>query len=1000
MNIPKAYTLISHSEIPEVASHSYLLKHQKSGARLFLLSNEDRNKVFTIGFRTPVSDSTGVPHILEHSVLCGSEKYPVKDPFIEMEKSSLQTYLNAMTFSDKTIYPVASCNDKDFQNLMSVYMDAVLRPRIYQEEKIFRQEGWHYELENAENPLIINGVVYNEMKGAFSSADEVLERYSQATLFPDVSYKNESGGDPEVIPSLTYEEFLNFHRFYYHPSNSYIYLYGNMDMEEKLKWLDEEYLSHYDFCQVDSEIPLQKPFDKPVESEIFYPLTENESPEEHSWFSLQWVTGENTDPILYQAFQILEYALLGAQGAPLKQALLDAGIGMDVFGGYQNSTRQSYFSVVVKDAESGQKEEFVRVVEETLKKVAEEGLGEKALLAALNNLEFRSREADFGSYPKGLMYGIECFDSWLYGADPRVHLQYEKTFAFLRENLKNGYFENLIRKYFLENTHRSLVVLSPRLGLAEEREQQLRERLAAYKASLSEEKIAALVKETHELAAYQEAETPREQLDLLPSLTREDITREIPRFSSEKKEIAGIPVIHHETNTNGITYLRLLYDVSDVPEEQLPALGLLRSLMCLMDTEKHSYQELSHEINIHTGGIGNNIPYYERVDQPGEFIPYFEIHTRVMQDQLPKALELMEEVLHQSLYTDQKRLKELLGQFQSRGEMQMIANGHSTAVLRAASYGSQTSFYGDQIGGISYFRYLQELNRRFGQKGSELSALLMKLSETLFVPERLLVSVTVDAKGYQQLEKELPAVSALVAGSDVGEGQAADPAECSEDGRKAGLADEEIGKAGCRFPAPHFQLEKKNEGFKTAGQIQYVARCGNFLQKGLPYTGALRVLRGILADEYLWNQVRVRGGAYGCMCSFSRSGNMAFVSYRDPHLKRTMKVYEDIVPYLKKLTMDEKTLTGFIISAIGTLDRPMNPSDWGICSLQTCLTGLTDELRQKNRDEVIDCTVEDLRKLADYVEVVLADEQICVVGNSAKLEEEKELFLKTENLVQ
>ena len=447
----KSYQIVNEKHVKELNSEGILLEHKKTGARVFLLSNDDENKVFCIGFRTPPSDSTGVPHIMEHSVLCGSAKFPVKDPFVELVKGSLNTFLNAMTYPDKTVYPVASCNDKDFQNLMDVYMDAVLHPNIYKEEKIFRQEGWHYEMESADSPITVNGVVYNEMKGAFSSPEGVLDRYTQNTLYPDTCYTHESGGAPEVIPELTYENFLNFHRKFYHPSNSFIYLYGNMDMAEKLDWLDREYLSHYDRQPVDSEIHYQKPFDAPKDREIFYPITEDE-PEDHAtYLSVNTVVGDDLDPILYMAFQILEYVLLDAPGAILKKELISAGIGQDILGSYENGILQPYFSVIAKNADSSQKEAFLKTVKGTLKKLADDGINQKSLLAGINYYEFRSREADFGNAPKGLMYGLQCLDSWLYGGDPLMHLEYEETFAFLKKAAKEGYFEELIRKYLLDN---------------------------------------------------------------------------------------------------------------------------------------------------------------------------------------------------------------------------------------------------------------------------------------------------------------------------------------------------------------------------------------------------------------------------------------------------------------------------------------------------------------------------------------------------------------------
>ncbi len=972
MKIPEAYTFLRQETVEELQSEAYLLRHKKSGARLFLLSNEEENKVFTIGFRTPVSDSTGVPHILEHSVLCGSEKFPVKDPFIEMEKSSLQTYLNALTFADKTLYPVASCNEKDFQNLMDVYMDAVLHPSIYREPKIFRQEGWHYELHSPEEPLTINGVVYNEMKGAFSSPDEVLERYCQAALFPDTTYRFESGGDPEVIPDLTYEEFLNFHRTFYHPSNSYIYLYGNMDMEEKLNWLDREYLCHYTENHVPSEIPCQKAFLRPVEQEVFYPLEKGESTQRQTWLSVQWVLGTVLDPVLYVTFQVLEYVLISAPGAPLRKALVDAGLGKDVFGGYRNWILQPYFSLVAKDTDKERLGEFRSIVARTLWDLVENGLDPKALRAGINNLEFRSREADFGPYPRGLMYGIECFDSWLYGGDPLMHLKYEETFAFLKSQLDTGYFESLVKRYFLDNSHRAIVIMSPQPGLSEEREEALAARLESYKNSLSPEGVQQLIRETEELAAYQDEPSSPEALATLPRLGREDIGHSIRKFCTEKRMCGETPVMFHRTFTGGIAYLRFLFDARCVEPEEIPYLGLLRSMLCLVDTREHTYPDLCNEINIQTGGVGGAVSIFEQVQQPGHFYPFFEMQTKVLYKKTPQMLELIREILQDSLFTDEKRLRELILQMKSRGEMQLSGNGHSTAVLRANSYGSPVSWYNEQLGGVTYFRFLEDLERDFDERKDELKEKLTELAGRLFCRGNLLVSLTADEEGYRKFAEELPRFLERLA-----------PGQRVEDG-----------PLGDGFP-----LEVRNEGFTTPGQVVYVARCGNFLQAGLPYTGALRVLRGILGDEYLWNQVRVKGGAYGCMCNFGRTGGGYFCSYRDPNLSRTNQVYEEIVPYLESFSMDEEELTKFIISAIGSLDRPMNPSEWGVASLQAALCGITDEMRARDREEVLACTPETIRGLAAYVKAVLDCGQLCTVGDTLKIEADKELFRSTEPLV-
>ena len=458
-----AYRVVEHKMIEEMQSEGIVLEHKKTKARLFLVSNDDENKVFCIGFRTPPDNDCGLPHILEHSVLCGSDKFPLKDPFVELVKGSLNTFLNAMTYPDKTVYPVASCNDKDFHNLMDVYMDAVLHPNIYKEEKIFRQEGWHYELESKDAPLIYNGVVYNEMKGAYSSPESILDSVTQKTLFPDTCYGKDSGGDPVHIPELSYEKFLDFHRTYYHPSNSYIYLYGDMDMAEKLTWLDEEYLSHYAERHLYSRIREQKAFEAPVEREFSYSITEGESEEDATYLSINTVVGDDLDPKLYVAFQILEYTLLDAPGAPLKQALIDAGIGKDILGGYESGILQPYFSVIAKDANKEQKGEFLAIVKGTLRKLADQGINRKSLLAGMNYFEFKYREADYGSAPKGLMYGIDVFDSWLYDENkPFAYLQQLAIYDELKKLAKEGYFENLIQTYQLKKTHTSLVTLVPK----------------------------------------------------------------------------------------------------------------------------------------------------------------------------------------------------------------------------------------------------------------------------------------------------------------------------------------------------------------------------------------------------------------------------------------------------------------------------------------------------------------------------------------------------------
>ena len=597
-----AYEVLQTEDLSDLKSKGTLLKHKKSGARVLLMENDDENKVFTIGFRTPPSDSTGVPHIMEHSVLCGSKEFPVKDPFVELVKGSLNTFLNAMTYPDKTVYPVASCNDKDFQNLMHVYMDAVFYPNIYQHDKTFRQEGWSYKLDDPEGELTISGVVYNEMKGAFSSPEGVLDRVVLNSLFPDNAYSVESGGDPEVIPELTYEQFLDFHRKYYHPSNSYIYLYGDMNMEEKLRWLDEKYLSDFENEPVDSEIHLQKPFTEMKEVVQEYSIASEESEEDNTYLSYNKVIGTTLDEKLYLAFEILDYALLSAPGAPLKKALLDAGVGKDISGSYDNGVYQPIFSVISKNANVEQKEEFVRVIEDTLKDIVKKGINKKALRAGINYHEFRFREADFGNYPRGLMYGLQLFDSWLYDeTKPFIHMQAIPTFEFLKEQVETGYFEELIQEYLLDNTHGSIVIIKPERGRTARMDKELADKLQVYKDSLSKEEIDALVKATKELEEYQEEESAPEDLAKIPVLGREDISREIAPIYNKELETGGVKLVHHEVETNGIGYTALLFDLSGIPEEKLPYISILQSVLGIINTKNYEYSEMFNEINVQTG---------------------------------------------------------------------------------------------------------------------------------------------------------------------------------------------------------------------------------------------------------------------------------------------------------------------------------------------------------------------------------------------------------------
>ena len=967
-----SYEIIERRKIDDLNSESFLMRHKKTGARVALLSNDEENKVFAIGFRTPPKNSTGVAHIIEHTVLCGSEKYPVKDPFVELVKGSLNTFLNAMTYPDKTLYPIASCNDADFQNLMDVYLDAVFYPNIYKTDKIFKQEGWHYEMEDESSDLTINGVVYNEMKGAFSSADDVLTREIMNSLYPDITYGIESGGDPDVIPSLTYEEYLDFHRKYYHPSNSYIYMYGNMDMAEKLDYIDKNYLSKFEHIDVDSKIEFQKTFDEPRLVKKAYPVLPEDEIKKNTYLSYNCSVGSTLDKKLYIAFDILDYALCSAPGAPIKKALIDKGIGQDVYSDYDNGIQQPIFSIVAKNADADQKDEFVNTIREVLSEQVKNGIDKKSLLAGLSYDEFKYREADFGRFPKGLLYGIQVLDSWLYDDNsPWLNVEANDTFAQLRKEVDGRYFEELVQKYLIDNTHRTVVMLEPKQGLTEEKDEALKEKLKAYKASLSKEQIDTIVKETKELKAFQDEEDAPEDLAKIPLLTLADMKKESEKFIYELRDADGTKVLFHDIFTNGIAYINFVFDMKDLDPELLPYASSLKKVLGMLNTENYQYGDLYNEINIRTGGISGAISTYTDSEDVTRFVTKFEISVKVLHDNLGYAFELVKEILTRTRFDDVNRLKEIFSEQYARLQSDLASAGHQSAALRAMGYVSPAASVSDLSSGIGYFRHLEKVLKALETEdgAKELIATLKNLCKLIFRPENLLVDITGTAKEYDGIEDET---------------------------RKfvASLYTDEVAKGNLKITTT-----KKNEGFKTAGQVQYVCRAGNFASKGFKYTGALRVLKVMMSYDYLWKNIRVLGGAYGCMSSFAKNGDAAFVTYRDPNLKNSIDVFEKAADYLENFDDDDRAILQYIIGAISDLDTPKTPSAKGSYGLTAYLCNAKMENIQKNRDELLGTTRDTIRELAKYVRAFMSDECLCVIGAAEKIEECRDIFDNVEQLI-
>ena len=980
------YETVFERQADDLDSKAMLLKHKKTGANVFVLSNDDDNKVFYIGFRTPPKDSTGVAHITEHSVLCGSDKYPLKDPFVELAKGSLNTFLNAMTYPDKTVYPVASMNDKDFKNLMSVYMDAVFHPNTYKYPEILKQEGWNYKIESPGDPIEYNGVVYNEMKGVFSSPEGVLEREILNSLFPDTAYGVESGGDPEFIPDLTYEEFINFHKTFYHPSNSFIYLYGNMDVEERLAWMDEEYLSKYDALEVDSEIKLQKAFDEIRKIRKPYPITDDESEEDNTYIAYNIVCGDNLDIKKSYALQMIEYALVDMQGAPIRQRLLDEEIGKDVLSGYDDSILQPYFQITVKNSNADKEERFLEIINEEFAKAASEGLDKKSLLASLNSLEFKYKEADFGGYPKGLIYGLDCLNSWLYDeSKPLLYIELNSVFAELREALDGDYYEEIIKEYLLDNTHASVVTLYPKKGLAAEAEAKTAAKLAAFKASLSDEEIQKLVDETEALAEYQEEPSSDEDLAKIPLLERSDIERKPEEFKNEELDVSGIPAVWHDHNTNGIAYVDIYFDANGADKELLPYLGLLKSVVSYVDTENYSYAEINNEINSVTGGFSMEAGVYQnRMDHDRSSL-LADLSVRVLYENIDKAAELVYEVLFTGKYRDYKRLYEIIAELKSKLEMSLTSSGHVAAYIRAASYHSMTSALKEQINGIEFYRFVADLEKNFESRKEELALNMERLLKVLLKSEGTLIGITADAEGLECVKN---AFSGLKAKLD----------DFSPEGDVS--AQTPLRERRYDFAGNGFALEQKNEAFKTSGSVNYIARCGRYIDGGSEYTGSVNVFHTIMRYEYLWFNIRVQGGAYGCMCGSTASGDDYFVTYRDPNIARSNEVFEGIPEYLENFDCGEREMTKFVIGTMSSIDTPLTPSAKGARDMAAYLTDISYEEMVRVRSEIIDCGIEDIRALAPKIRRSLSGGNICCVGCESKIEEDKALFKTVKNLME
>lgn len=996
------FVLEREQAIPELAATARIYRHAKTGGRLLSLISPDENKVFGVAFRTPPADSTGLPHILEHSVLCGSRKYPVKEPFVELIKGSLNTFLNALTFPDKTCYPVASANLQDFYNLVDVYLDAVFFPRLT--ENTLKQEGWHYDVEKPGDPLAFKGVVFNEMKGVYSSPDSLLAEYSQRALFPDNCYGLDSGGDPERIPDLTFPQFMDFHKRLYHPANAFAFFSGDDDPEKRLALLDE-YFSQFD-APADgppaSAVALQPAFDAPRRFVHYYAAEgAEEGPGDdldldgaadggvdadddaddvsapgdadaaRAMCSVCFCLPEAKDPDLSLAFEVLEHVLIGLPSSPLRKALVDSGLGEDLTGGgLETDLRQMGFSVGLKglvtgqDAEAvaGQVEELVLSTLRSLAAGGEAGLHPDDIRAGLNSVEFDLRENNTGSYPRGLVIFFEALSTWLYEGDPLAHLPFEGPLARLKARLAKGeqVFEELIRTHLLENPHRALVILKPDSGLGARREATEAARLAEVKAALSPAQLDALVAETHALRALQEAPDSPEDLAKIPRLTLADLPRENAHIPHERESLgdAGAVAWLHDLPTSGVVYLDLGFDLSAVPDRLVPLVPILGRTLLEMGTNKSSFVDLSRAIAMGTGGLwAQTLVSSVRGGGPLAATQHLFLRGKATAENLPLLLDLMAEVLCEADFSDAERLGKIVMESKARREQRLIPSGHVLAATRLKARTGVAQAMGEAMGGLSGLTFIRELAGRMESAPEGVTRDLHELLALLLSRRGLVANLTADGKS---IASALPRIGALA----------------------AALPDVALAPVPRAIPTL-----PEREGLCLPAQVNYVTAGGSARALGFEPGAAAAVATKFLRAGYLWERVRVQGGAYGASCAYSRlSGNLAFSSYRDPNVARTLDAYSGIGPYLSGLSLDSAELEKSIIGSIGDMDHYMLPDAKGFTALARQLTGEDEAYRQASREAVLAASAKDFAAFGEAVTAVMQNGAVVVAGGREALE--------------
>lgn len=942
-------------------------KHTKSGARLLKVAANDDNKLFSITFFTTPNDDSGVPHILEHSVLNGSEHFPVKSPFDVLIKGSLNTFLNAMTGSDLTTYPVASMNEKDYFNLMHVYLDAVLFPNLRTDDRIMKQEGWHYELNDINEEVTIKGVVYNEMKGSFSSPTSELNYVNNKVLFPDNTYGVSSGGYPQAIPTLTQEKFVAFHQQYYHPSNSFILLYGDANLDKELAFIDSEYLSKFDDNGMKTTVEPQKPFEAKKELVATYNMPEGSATKDNTYLTYSVVTGSGTDAELSMGLELIADAMVNHETAPLRLALRNAGIGKDVYA-YASNNLQNVFQIMVINANPEDKDKFNEIVESTMAKVAAEGLDADAVEGLLNRKEFRLRE---GNTPhKGLMSLFSVINSMWYNAqDPIAGLRFEEPIAKIKEGIKGTLLQDIVKNNLIGNPHTLLTVMKPEVGKEAKIVAQTRKELAEYKKSLSKEQLEQLVADTKALVEYQKESDKPEDVAKVPMLQLADISPEVQYYQVEEKSIADVKTLHFPEYTNNIVYANLYFDLKAIPQEMIPYAELLSTIIGDMSTETYTYGELQNAMNKHTGGVYTSVSTRIENDNDSKLIPQFVITGKSTIDKCQKMIELTGEIVNKTKYSDIERLKELITRHQASVEMNVKNDGRGIATTRMMSYYSPSAMFNELTNGLEYYNFITGVKNKFETNSQEVIDNLNKVAQMIFTKKNLILGVTCSNENMATFN---PAFTTFVSTLPEGDGKTYDW---------------------------NFNYEVKNEGLMSASKVQYVIQGYNFKELGYEWNGKIRVLNQVLSREYLHNTVRVQGGAYGGYSSFSSSGNALFASYRDPNLKETLDNYAGAPEFLKKFDVDDVEMTRFIIGTISGMQGPTTPSSRGNMAIGNYFSKRTKAQMMADRKDVLSTTKEDIRSFEKMVSDILAKNVYCVFGSDAKIQDNKALFKNVYNVV-